>query len=284
MPAINRPPCPHVLVTTSPEKGHRKIREWIHRANLEPNGPVRVVRGSMRENSANVSVALVADHLGGTARGRQEIEGEFNFEEDAMLFSADWFVRQPKAPERYDLKRVVIGVDPAITTARYSDLTGIVAVGTDLTGTNAFVLEDRSGKYSPEQWAREVLTMYRKWGASQVVIEMNRDPETCRRVLRQVSTSLVINEVKASSGKAIRAEPVAALYEQRRVIHCGDLRELEAECLAFDPNETGKKASPDRLDAMVWAVTELLVRRPKPQNDPGSGNLPQKFTFKRTKF
>lgn len=162
--------------------------------------------------------------------------------------------------------RLVIAVDPAVTANKHSDETGIVAVGcTKGTPRHYYLLMDGSGRYSPEGWARKVMDMYESLGASSVVCERNQGGdmvlETLRNYCRGQGLAIPkLNDVWASKGKAVRAEPVAALYTQGLVHHVGAFPVLERELLQFDPLKTDQP-SPNRLDAACWAIHELSAGR-----------------------
>ena len=154
-----------------------------------------------------------------------------------------------------DLRRVVIGVDPS--GSKDGDEVGIVVSGVDFRGRGV-VLEDASGQFSPHQWAVRVCGLYDKWEADRVVAEVNYGGDMVVETLRTVDATLPVRKVHASRGKMQRAEPVSALYEKGRVIHAGEFAELEDELLTWDP---GASWSPGRLDAVVWALTDLMLRR-----------------------
>ena len=156
--------------------------------------------------------------------------------------------------ERGKLVRVVVAVDPAMTAGEESDDTGIVVAGAGR-DNEGYVLDDRTCHLSPDGWAREVVRAYDDWKADRVVAEKNHGGELVETVLRTVDSSLPIKLVHASRGKLTRAEPVAALYEQGRVHHVGEFPELEDELCTWVPGDP----SPDRLDALVWAITELQL-------------------------
>jgi phage terminase large subunit-like protein len=155
-------------------------------------------------------------------------------------------------------KRVVVGVDPSGSAGQTGDLTGIVAVGLGQDG-RAYVLEDASIQASPDGWAQAVSRIYHRRQADRVVAERNFGGEMVRSVLQAAAPNLPITLVTASRGKSVRAEPVSALYEQGRVSHVGPLPELEDQmCLMTGAGYEGQ-GSPDRLDALVWALTELML-------------------------
>ena len=153
------------------------------------------------------------------------------------------------------MDRIVIGVDPAVTHHSGSDETGIIvaAVGAD---QNYYVLEDLSGRLRPMEWAERVIKAYYKYGADRVVAEVNQGGDLVENTIRMVDPRISYRGVRASKGKLIRAEPVAALYEQKRVFHARCFLDLEKQMCAFtgDPRDG---SSPDRVDALVWALTEL---------------------------
>jgi phage terminase large subunit-like protein len=189
--------------------------------------------------------------------GRQELEAEILTDTPGALWRFEMIdaARIP-AVDRGLLQRIVLGVDPAVTAHEGSDETGIVVCGVDQGGT-LYVLEDASLRASPEQWARRAIALYRKWGADRIVAESNQGGDLVESVLRAVDRNVSFTAVRATRGKYLRAEPIAALYEQGRAKHCGKFGELEEQMMSWAPGDT---SSPDRLDALVWAATHLVVR------------------------
>ena len=155
-----------------------------------------------------------------------------------------------------DLARVVVAIDPAVSTGPRSAETGIVVAGLGADGL-AYVLADRSGCFRPEEWASRAIAAFRSHRADRIVGEVNNGGDLVEATLRAVDASLPFRAVSASRGKRIRAEPVAALYEQNRVRHVGSLPRLEDQMVGWQPGEDG--TSPDRVDALVWALTELML-------------------------
>jgi hypothetical protein len=155
-----------------------------------------------------------------------------------------------------ELKRIVIAVDPSGGDKERNDEVGLIAAGVDAQ-KHGYVLEDRSGRYTPEGWAREAIALYRKWKADRIVAEANFGGAMVESTLRVVDQSAPVLLVHASRGKQARAEPVAALYEQGRMHHCGTFIGLEDEMVTWVPLISTD--SPNRVDALVWAATELLV-------------------------
>ena len=197
----------------------------------------------------------IAAQMTASAR-RRELEAVDDDEVDGALWRRDSIV-EDRPPQ--DMARIVIGVDPSGTVE--GDAVGIVAAGVDNNG-KAWVLDDISmDEASPEQWARRVVQGYADWNADRVVAEVNFGGDMVTSLLRTVEPSLPIRTVHASRGKAVRAEPVAALYEQGRVFHADDFPALVDEMISWTPAET---TSPDRMDALVWALTDLMLQhRPR---------------------
>jgi predicted phage terminase large subunit-like protein len=160
--------------------------------------------------------------------------------------------RMPKAP---DLERIVVAIDPAATANMDSDETGIVVVGKDKAG-NGYVLEDLSGKYSPSQWGALAVKAKERWDADCIVAEKNQGGDMVESVIRSMGERYRVKLVTATKGKYVRAEPVYSFYEQGKIYHIGQFPILESQMITFDP-EKGK--SPDRVDALVWGFTELMV-------------------------
>lgn len=151
-----------------------------------------------------------------------------------------------------EMERIVVAIDPAVTAKPESDETGIVVIGKDR--VNAYVLEDLSGRYTPNEWASLAVSACKRWGGS-VVAEVNQGGDMVSQVIKNLDASVRVKQVRATKGKFVRAEPVYALYEQGRVWHVGNFPMLEAQMVSFNP-EVGE--SPDRLDALVWGVSELI--------------------------
>jgi len=154
-----------------------------------------------------------------------------------------------------DLNRVVVAIDPAISATAKSDETGIVVCGKS--GDNKYVLEDCSGTYTPEQWASEAVRLAKKWGADCIVAEKNQGGDMVQSVLRSIGWNGRVKLVTATKGKYVRAEPIYAEYEQGRVFHVGYHNKLESQMASFTSD---LKSSPDRVDALVWGLTELTTK------------------------
>jgi phage terminase large subunit-like protein len=228
---------------------------------------VRLTRGKTYDNAANLP-PLLLDQLRrryeGTRIGRQELEGELLEDVEGALWTYDIATRnRQNRPDSFD--RIVVAVDPASTAKESSNETGIMVAGR--VGDHAFVLEDLSVRASPLEWAGKVVDAYHRWKADAIVVETNQGGDMIATTLRTVDPSVRIKEVHATRGKVLRAEPVVALYEQTRVAHCGVFRELEDQMCSWIPTQE----SPDRLDALVWALTDLMLgHRQVPVVSPAS--------------
>jgi predicted phage terminase large subunit-like protein len=241
---------PRAVVTTTP-KPQPVLKE------LMALPTTRTVRGSTYDNLSNLSPAFrdqIVARYEGTRLGRQELEAEILEDIPGALwqwtmFQAEGFRLESPPP----LARIVIAIDPAVTVSEASDETGLVVAGLGQDG-RYYVLEDASGKFSPHEWASRAVYLYDQYRANVVVAETNQGGDMVRTTLRTVRSNLPISEVRAKRGKALRAEPVVSLYEQNRVTHVGQFSELEAQLTGWSP-ELGN--SPDRLDALVYALLEL---------------------------
>ena len=244
-----RPQC---VVTTTP-KPIELLRELADRDD------VHVTRGSTYENRrflAPTFLSQIERHYQGTDTGRQEIFAELLEEAEGALWRRDWIRHAETAP---DLNRIVVAIDPAMSSRPDSAETGIIVAGTD-DDLRGYVLEDGSGRMSPDEWARRAIDLYDRHSASRIIGERNNGGDLIGSVLRTASGSrtLPIRLVSASVGKYARAEPVAALYQQGRVSHVGSFPQLEDQLCTWEP---GSSTSPDRMDALVWALSDLITDR-----------------------
>lgn len=223
-----------------------------------------VTRARTMDNSANLdsrTLEYLERRYAGSRLGRQELDGELLEDVDGALWDRDMLdeCRVHVLPE---MRRIVVGVDPAGSSSRKSDETGIVAAGIGHDG-RGYVLADASGRYSPDGWARAAVGLYRSLKADRIVAEQNYGGEMVEGTIRSVDWNVPVKMVHASRGKQVRAEPISALYEQRRVSHVGNLPGLEDQLCGWNPAENGP--SPDRMDALVWALTDLMgEKQPAP--------------------
>lgn len=251
---------PQVFISTTP-KPVKLIRQLIDEQNLN-SGKVVLSTGSSYENADNIDLDALKQYEG-TRLGRQELYAEVLNEAAGALWNRE-ILDKCDASEISNvlefsetLSRIVVSVDPAITANAESDLTGIVVAGVDVNG-NAYVLEDATGKFSPEQWGSVAVELYYKYKADRIVAEKNQGGDMVKHTIRTVDETVPLTMVHASRGKYARAEPVSALYERGKVFHCKDLHQLEEQMVTWEP--LGSIGSPDRLDALVWAITNLLLK------------------------
>ena len=252
---------PQALITTTPQP--KKVIKA-----LAANTSTRITRGSTKDNLANLARSAVEqmyDRYEGTRLGRQELEGEILGDIPGALWTRESIDdnRVPEAPE--DLERVLVAVDPAASSHEGSDENGIVVVGLarDKDGyARGYILEDASLRGTPEEWAKRAIHMYRKWSADKIVAEKNQGGEMVSSVLRSVDRSVPVKLVHASRGKVIRAEPISALYEQGRIHHVGMFDKLEDQMCEFsiDNVRNSSTGSPDRVDALVWGLSEVFEK------------------------
>lgn len=187
---------------------------------------------------------------------QQEIHAEFVDGAAGELWD-EVIIERQRVKVTPDLKRVVVAIDPATSSTEKSDETGIMVVGID-SNKNGYVLEDVSGVYSPQGWASEALRMVDKWGADCIVAEKNQGGDMVESNLRTTGTKVRVKLVTATKGKFVRAEPIYSLYEQGKIFHVGYHHKLEAQMCVFSSD---LKKSPDRVDALVWGLTEISLGR-----------------------
>jgi phage terminase large subunit-like protein len=270
---------PRQIVTTTP-RPIDIIRDLLaDDRERKKGGLVAVTRGRTYDNAANLPPAFfqnIVRKFEGTRLGRQELDAEVlddvpgalwtrKLIDDARLFHdrkahpGPWFGAVPP------MQRVVVGVDPSGTkgdSEGKSNEVGIVVAGRGIDG-HAYVGADLSVDLSPEGWGRRVaVDGYKAFDADRVVGESNYGGDMVRAVIHSIDRRIAYKDVKAARGKVVRAEPIAALYEQGKVHHVGGFAELEDQMVAFTNNGYVGRGSPDRADALVWALTELMLGGP----------------------
>jgi len=248
---------PKVMITTTP-------RPSLLLREIMADKTTTISRGSTFDNAPNLAPSFlraVRDRYDGTRIGRQELYAEILEEAEGALWTRAMIESARHRGPLPDLKRIVVAVDPAITATEQSDETGIVAAGAGA-DDRAYVLRDVSGRYSPAEWARRAIKLFHGLEADMIVAEGNQGGEMVRHTLQTQWPEVPVKIVHASRGKQARAEPVAALYEQGRVSHCGNLSDLEDQMVNWEP--LSGAASPDRMDALVWAITDLMIAAPPP--------------------
>ena len=246
---------PRALVTTTP-RPTKLVKELIAQ-------PTTVVtRGSTYDNRANLAESYmeqIVKRYEGTRLGRQELMGEIIEDVEGALWTL-MMLDELRVDDAPDLERVVVGVDPAVSSHQDSDETGIVAAAIGVDG-EGYVLAARSCKLSPDGWARRAAGLYHELQADRVVCEDNQGGEMVAFTMATVDPSVPVKLIRASRGKRLRAEPIAALYEQARVHHLITMDELEDQMVSFTGDAGG---ADDRVDALVHALSEVMLDSPGP--------------------
>lgn len=241
---------PQAVVTTTPRPSPL-IRRLVNDATTH------VTRGSTYDNIVNLApqfVEQIVKRYEGTRLGRQELNAELLLDVPGALWNLAMFDERRAAP---DLKRIVVAIDPAASTNEDSDETGIIVCGQGV-DNDWYVLADRSASLAPHDWAKRAIAAYDEFAADRIVAEVNNGGDMVESTLRTVRKSIPYKKIHASRGKAIRAEPIASLYAQGHVWHTQPFDALEDQLVNWTPDSGD---SPDRLDALVWAMTELSGKR-----------------------
>ena len=245
---------PRVCVTTTP-------RPLPFLKSLIADAATVTNRAATHDNAVNLAPGFVTEmerRYQGSVLGRQELLGEIVEGEQGALWRRDWIesARVSLAP---DLRRIVVAVDPPVTATKYSDACGIVVAGEAEDG-QVFVLADLTleGR-EPHVWARAAVAAFHEFKADRIVAETNQGGDLVVAILKQMDENVPVQKVTATRGKWLRAEPVAALYAEGRVSHVGRFEKLEAQMMAFAGDGRAGGRSPDRLDALVWALTDLKL-------------------------
>ncbi|MAK37404.1 MAG: ATP-binding protein, partial [Flavobacteriaceae bacterium] len=243
---------PQVVITTTP-RPIKILKELV-------NDPAtHLTKGSTYDNLHNLADSFaqrIIARYEGTRLGRQELHAEILDDIVGALWQRAFIEdhRLKNAPDYFE--RIVVGVDPAITAGEEADETGIIVCGK--LGDRGYIIDDVSGKFSPQEWAIKAIQTYYKFNADRIVAEVNQGGDMVEHTIRTVDKNVAFKAVRASKGKILRAEPIAALYEQGRVHHCGNFAQLEDQLCTYT-HET--RESPDRLDALVWGLTDLFIGR-----------------------
>ncbi len=247
--------APRQIVTTTP----RPI-PLLKRLMAEATSAV--TRARTADNAANLAPAFLSAVVGryaGTRLGRQELDGELIEEVPGALWTRAMIEAARVNGPTPVLARIVVAVDPPASSRPGADRCGIVAVGRDREGGFHVLADESAAGLSPAAWAARAVALHRRLGADAIVAEVNQGGEMVAAVLREAAPDIAVKPVRATRGKWLRAEPVAALYEAGRVRHAAPFPALEDEMCAFAPEGLGTGRSPDRLDALVWAITALMA-------------------------
>ena len=245
-----------IMIMNPSYKSHWIYLSFIKNKRLDTT----YIHTTYHDNKENLSHSFIQ----AAERTKQENISRYNH-----LFLGEWLddaegllwnrqiINRARISVKPDLRRIVVGIDPAVTANSESDETGITVCGIDSNG-NGYLLEDLSGKYSPNEWAKIAVQAVKNWDADCIVAEKNMGGELVESVLRSQGASERIKLVTATKGKWVRAEPIYSLYEQNKIYHVGNFPILEAQMVTFNPD---KSSSPDRVDALVYAFTELMIQK-----------------------
>lgn len=288
--ADKRPLTQKVYVDLNPTtRTHWTYRLWIDGVEPEEQAPVNralyaVLTMNPLDNTANLSADYIASLEALPERQKKRFFlGEYTGDVEHALWRREHFKRVQR-DERgrlsCDMARLVVAVDPAVSNDTGSDETGIVAAGVGTDGCG-YVIQDDSGRYRPEEWARRAIALYEEHGADRIVAEVNQGGDMVEHTLRAQGFGGSFEAVRASRGKVTRAEPVAALYERGKVFHVGAFPELEDQCCSFtsDFDRKAQGYSPDRVDALVWAFTSLFPSMTRRKAASGAINYPSMGTI-----
>jgi phage terminase large subunit-like protein len=240
---------PVVLATTTP-------RPVKHIRDLLASPTTKITRGRTLDNAANLSpiaLAKLLEKYAGTRLGRQELDAELLDDTPGALWTRR-ILELCRVKNHPPLVRIVVAIDPQAADNEDSAETGIIVAGKDKAG-HGYILDDITVKGSPLTWGRAAVDAYHRWQADKIIGEANNGGDMVESTVRTVDPTVNFAKVHASRGKTTRAEPVSALYEQNKVHHLGELAELEDQMCTWVQGEK----SPDRMDAAVWALTELLL-------------------------
>ena len=251
---------PQAVITTTP-RPVQIMRELV------ADELVTVTRGSTYDNLQNLAESFakrIVERYEGTRLGRQELHAEILDDVVGALWSREMIDahRLRETPPHFE--RIVVGVDPAVTSGEDADETGILVAG--MIGNRGYIVEDLSGQYTPQEWAIQAIKAYYKYNADRIVAEVNQGGDMVEHTIRTVDRNVSYKAVRAARGKILRAEPIAALYEQGRIHHCGTFAALEDQLCMYTHES---RDSPDRLDALVWALTDLMIGK----NDGGMSRV-----------
>jgi phage terminase large subunit-like protein len=249
---------PRVVATTTP-------RPTPLIKGMVADKKTHVTRGSTLDNLENLAPQFkeaVLSQYEGTRLGRQEIYAELLDDAPGALWAMRDIekIRISRSPDSSELRRIVVAIDPAASVGEDSDETGIIVVGLGYDGLG-YVLADVSGKYRPIEWAQTAIRAMTEWDADRIIAEVNQGGDMVEQTLRSIDSRIPYKGVRGAKGKYSRAEPVSAIYEQGKVRHCGLFATLEDQMCSFEPGTTSW--SPDRMDALVYALTDLMIDIPQ---------------------
>jgi len=241
---------PKLIVTTTP-RPVKMVTDLLKRRDKD----VYVTTGTTFDNKkhlAESALQQLRDKYEGTTLGRQELYAEVLDEIEGALWKPS-MIDNTRVKEMPDMQRVVVAIDPAVSNNENSDETGIMVVGKGF-DNRYYILEDLSDRMSADTWANVAINAFYKYNCDRIIAEVNNGGDLVERLIRTVDKDVAYKKVHASRGKLVRAEPISALYEQEKVSHVGTFSKLEDQMCSFTLDS---RSSPDRLDALVWGLTEL---------------------------
>ncbi|MET0876350.1 MAG: terminase family protein [Tardiphaga sp.] len=245
---------PQQMITTTP-------RPTALLKRLMKDASSVVTRAPTAANAYNLAPTFlqgVMDRYAGTRLGRQELDGEIVEDRADALWSRA-LLEACRVDEAPPLRRIVVAVDPPVSSGKRADRCGIVAAGIAESGVVYVLADDTVAQVTPSAWAMKAIALWRRLEADALVVEINQGGEMVKAVINEIDAGVPVTPVRATRTKWVRAEPVATLYEQGRVKHVGGFAALEDEMCDFASNGLSSGRSPDRLDAMVWAVSSLAL-------------------------
>jgi len=241
---------PKLIVTTTP-RPVKMVTDLLKRRDKD----VYVTTGTTFDNKkhlAESALQQLKDKYEGTTLGRQELYAEVLDEIEGALWKPS-MIDNTRVKEMPEMQRVIVSIDPAVTNNEGSDETGILVVGKGF-DKRFYVLDDLSDRMSADTWANVAINAFYKYNCDRIIAEVNNGGDLVERLIRTIDRNVPYKKVHASRGKLVRAEPISALYEQERVSHVGTFSKLEDQMCSFTLDS---RSSPDRLDALVWGLTEL---------------------------
>lgn len=248
MMALRLGDSPKCIITTTP-RPTELIKELAVRADT------KVIRGSTFENADNLApstIQMLKERYEGTRLGRQELYAEILEDIEGALFNSA-NIEQNRVDVLPEMQRIVVSIDPAVTSKSSSDETGIIVAGRGI-DNHYYILDDKSGIFSPDVWIKRSIELFYKYEADRIVCEVNNGGDLIEKLLRIQDANVPYTSVRATRGKILRAEPVSSLYERNLVHHHKYFKELEEQMCSYTADTI---KSPDRLDSLVWALTNL---------------------------
>ena len=239
---------PKCIITTTP-RPTKLLKGLVKRRD------VKLIKGNTFENIDNLpasTIQMLKERYEGTTIGKQELYAEIIDINENSLFKHN-NIHDNRVEKQPELVKIVVGIDPAVTSKKTSDETGIIVAGRDI-NNHYYVLDDKSGIFSPDIWIKKAIELYYHYQANKIIAETNNGGDLILKLLQVQDASVPYQSVRASRGKMTRAEPVSSLYEQNRVHHVGYFRELEEQMCSYTGESTD---SPDRMDALVWCISAL---------------------------